>query len=377
MQAFLFAEMNIFALIILTLIFLNNYRSTEKYLTEQMLFMAIIISNGLIIVFDTCMLVLDGKAGMTVRVICLISTTLYYCLNPLICMLWTLYANYQIFKKVERLRKFFFFALIPLFLNVIFSVLSVYNGWMFYFDENNVYHRGKLFVLMFIISYGYLLNSFLLVIKNRKKIDKKNYRALLIFSIPPFVGGILQSLFVGISIIWVCTTISIFIIFINIQNSQLYTDHLTGLYNRRQLDYYLKQKIQNIKSGHLLSGIMIDINSFKNINDIHGHSVGDDALENVSAILQSTFGRNHFIARYGGDEFFVIMETKSKAEVTAAIQQLYENIRKFNLQNKVPYRLDLSIGYDAYDSLSKMSDDTFIKHIDDLMYKDKLETKKL
>jgi GGDEF domain-containing protein len=139
--------------------------------------------------------------------------------------------------------------LVPACVNLILSFLSIANDrLLFYIDGNNVYHRGELFYVMALISFFYLIYPMTFIISKQKTILKREFLPLLVFSVPPLIGGVIQALYFGISLTWICVTLSILIIFINIQNSQLYTDYLTGLNNRRQLDNYLQQRIQNVES---------------------------------------------------------------------------------------------------------------------------------
>ena len=262
--------------------------------------------------------------------------------------------------------------LIPTCVNLILSFLSIFNNHLlFYIDDNNIYHRGNLFYLMAAISFFYLIYAMILIIWKQKVIRKNEFFPLLVFVIPPFIGGIIQAIYYGISLIWICVTLSILILFINIQNNQLYTDYLTGLFNRRQLDNYLQQKAQNIENG-MLAGIMIDLNSFKAINDLYGHHIGDQALQHTAEILKKTFRKNDdFIARYGGDEFVILMATRDRSRLPDEIARLKEKVQQFNAQKIVPYTISFSIGYDYYPVESETTAADFLKHIDDLMYQDK------
>jgi diguanylate cyclase (GGDEF)-like protein len=219
-------------------------------------------------------------------------------------------------------------------------------------------------------SYSYLLHTMIHILQNQKRIQKHNYIPMLAFAFPPFIGGLIQTFVYGVSLIWVCTTISILIIFINIQNYQLYTDHLTGLFNRRELDKFLQQMQANAEE-RLLAGLMIDLDSFKVINDLYGHDVGDEALKSTAKILKRTFRKNDFIARYGGDEFVIVMDIKERADLNRAVHRLKENLKQFNDQKTAPYTLSLSVGYDLYTFMPGFTIQKFLKHIDDLMYQDK------
>ena len=116
---------------------------------------------------------------------------------------------------------------------------------------------------------------------------------------------------------------------------------------------------------------MIDLDSFKVINDLYGHNNGDQALKDTAQILKSTFRDKDFIARYGGDEFVVVMEIEEQSELAVMVQKLRENISRFNLRRSVPYEIHLSIGYDCFVKESETSAMTFLQKIDHLMYLDK------
>ena len=94
----------------------------------------------------------------------------------------------------------------------------------------------------------------------------------------------------------------------NVELNQLYvTDQLTGLYNRHKLDevlIYEFDRVQRYKAS--LGVIMLDIDHFKQVNDTHGHQVGDDVLSNISNILQNNARKSDTVGRWGGEEFLII-----------------------------------------------------------------------
>ena len=374
MKEFMYTEINIYSLVILLVIFINVHPRAEKYLLEQKLFLALICTNALILILDTAMWLMDGRPGTGLRNWYLFITTFYYIMNPFICFLWTLYENYKINKSERNLRKWIIPMFLPVLINAGFAVRSAFHGGMFYIDSSNVYHRGKLFVIMFLICYSYLLYALCYIIAKRNSAGKENFLPLLLFPFPTIIGGILQVIFYGISTLWVGASISVLIIFVTMQNHQLYTDYLTGISNRRQLDNYLMEKSQDNHSGRFWGGIMLDLDSFKSINDLYGHDAGDEALKHIAKLLGRTFGKNDFIARYGGDEFVIVMDACTNEEIGEAILRLRQNIQEFNDQRLLPYPLSLSIGYDLFRPGSDASVTDFIKRIDSLMYADKIKS---
>lgn len=113
---------------------------------------------------------------------------------------------------------------------------------------------------------------------------------------------------------WALPSMAIVIISLNRLSSMMYrstaaarTDPLTGLANRLRLIRVLSGRITDAGDGDPVTLLLIDLDRFKQVNDTHGHLVGDRVLCSVAARLQSAAGRNDLVARYGGDEFAVVV----------------------------------------------------------------------
>ncbi len=90
--------------------------------------------------------------------------------------------------------------------------------------------------------------------------------------------------------------------------SMALTDSLTGLYNRRYLEVHLKKLIENnAKSNKALGVIMMDIDHFKEVNDTHGHNVGDEILKIFAERIKDNLRSFDLVARLGGEEFVAIL----------------------------------------------------------------------
>jgi diguanylate cyclase (GGDEF)-like protein len=145
------------------------------------------------------------------------------------------------------------------------------------------------------------------------------------------------------------------------------TDELTGLCNRRKFfilaEQYLKVAIRTKKRPLLL---FIDLNDFKAVNDRYGHNEGDQVLIDFAAILKKTFRESDIIARIGGDEFVVLLEsTDEKSE--PLITRLHENVKEYNAQRSQRI-LSISVGTAQFDPESPISVDEFLSKADALMY---------
>ena len=106
-------------------------------------------------------------------------------------------------------------------------------------------------------------------------------------------------------------------------------DPLTGLYNRRHLDEMLHIELSRSKrAGTPLTILLLDIDHFKNINDTHGHQIGDVALQSVATILKTNVRVGDVVCRYGGEEFILVfpgmkaMDGHVRAEVLRTLVTL-------------------------------------------------------
>ena len=86
------------------------------------------------------------------------------------------------------------------------------------------------------------------------------------------------------------------------------TDPLTGAYNRRALDTFLKSRLsESSRHGIPVSCVMFDIDHFKDVNDTHGHHVGDIVLKDISDLVRGLCRQEDALIRYGGEEYLVIL----------------------------------------------------------------------
>ncbi|GAA61045.1 diguanylate cyclase [Pseudoalteromonas sp. BSi20652] len=147
------------------------------------------------------------------------------------------------------------------------------------------------------------------------------------------------------------------------------TDKLTGLYNRQKFDFELSKLIvNNTKSTSKTSHIVLicDIDHFKNINDTYGHLVGDQVLTEFANTLKSRIGNNALIARWGGEEFTIILSDTSLNDGVKQANELREYIAKNTITN---IALTISIGLAIMqkdDTVSKL-----LERADKALYKAK------
>lgn len=110
-------------------------------------------------------------------------------------------------------------------------------------------------------------------------------------------------------------------------------DHLTKLFNRKMFDEILLKEIQNShRKNTPLSIILLDIDNFKNINDIYGHDTGDEVLVAFSSILAQSIRASDTVARWGGEEFIVLMPESTKENAFNKAEKIRKKIEKNNFK---------------------------------------------
>lgn len=128
------------------------------------------------------------------------------------------------------------------------------------------------------------------------------------------------------------------------------TDALTGHWNRRALDDVLKQQVEwHAATGRPFSILMIDIDFFKNINDEFGHLVGDDVLRAFAQGLREFLRSADFCARFGGEEFVVVLPDTSLSTAMEVGERIRQGIARAPLLNKPRIQATVSIGVATMD----------------------------
>lgn len=132
---------------------------------------------------------------------------------------------------------------------------------------------------------------------------------------------------------------------------QAVTDELTRLPNRRALDARLEEEIQRARryGGHF-SVMMLDLNGFKHINDHFGHPVGDRVLRQIAARMRRALRESDFLARYGGDEFAIILPQSDAEAARAVARKISDTISgtPLDLPDSSSTLLTLGIGVACY-----------------------------
>ncbi len=242
-------------------------------------------------------------------------------------------------------------------LSFIIGVSGLFTDVIFYYDEQNIYHRGEYFFVQIILS---VISASLLLI-NTIKIGKKyqnrnNFILLLNFTL--FLGTlVVQFLFNGVWIMWLSYIFAIGFTYVYYSSLVNQIDVLTGILNRKCYD----SQLYDINTNALI--LMFDVNKFKQINDTLGHAAGDYCLIEIANAIKKVYGKSGFCYRVGGDEFSVILHKNLDTIEdlnSKFIKQIAENVYEMELPT-------VSIGYSQYYP-NKSSIQEVIEEADKMMY---------
>lgn len=301
----------------------------------------------------------------------------------LLCFLWYRHTNIKFEKikgvvKAERI-----INLMPLAFMSALALTTPLNGWLFTVNSENLYVRGPLIWLHWAVAFFYMtfptLKALKLLFEEKKKTRRKIVYSMIIFVIAPCICCFVQMFIYGVSLLQLGYTSSILSIFLKMQNDLISKDGLTGLNNRGAFNNYMEDKLDP-EEYRTVCLLMIDVDGFKAINDVYGHNEGDVALKIVAKTLIGTcehFSERLFVARYGGDEFTIVLMGAAYPEAMAQkiAETANEELLKVTEKLSLPYPLRLSIGHCCGKTSDFSSVEQIVKIADNAMYKQKAQHK--
>ena len=313
--------------------------------------------------------VIDGKVFAGCRMLSYLLNSFCFIGTCSVGFLWCLYVDFRIFHNVQRMRKRGMLLAIPLAIDILMILINFSGcGIVFTISEQNVYTRGSLVLTAYIILFFYFIYSIFLVDYSKKSGLHIKFFPAYYFVVPCMLGTIIQGMFYGITIGWTSVAVAFLFVYIQTQSQNSFVDTLSGLYNRRYMDYILSRFKKN--PNPQVYGIMIDVNNFKKINDLYGHSIGDDAIRRIGQILSEAVPDNGIAIRYAGDEFIIFLRTGEEDAAVKVMGEIEKNVEQYNRSSEGPYSLSLAMGCSSLD-LASGSIEAFLAAMDGKMYEAK------
>ena len=345
----MYAEIYLICIIIVVLLLIWNRKSVSRSTLEQWLswvyiaFLICYTGNFLFSLVNGGMIPLSPKLPVTA-----LFKSVYYIGLSLGVFCWCGYAETLLnLEKKKRLR-YLFLCLIVLPVGAV--IANHWNHLLFTVTEEGQYTRRILyngFMVFLILAACFFAVRLLLTSLREFDPARKHYKVMVASFPVSLLGAWLLSLLTDkLPVVCVATMLELLCLYVVTNHQQISMDKLTQVNNRQNLVSFINYKLYDHVSRLYL--MMIDVDYFKTINDNYGHLEGDNALVIVANTLKracASFKKRPFIARYGGDEFIIVLEgTLEDAN------QLCDSIRAMLKEETLPYTLSLSIGIASYRS---------------------------
>ncbi|MBQ9043686.1 MAG: GGDEF domain-containing protein [Eggerthellaceae bacterium] len=360
---------NAIGLALLACLLVSSYMTRDRRGLDDRLFTVITLTCAGSCIFEPLSWFADGNPEPWAFFLNYLGNAYCYIASCVTPYLWVLYVDTRLHKGTTRIRNWHPVVGIPVAIVVLLNIGNLFGQYMFTISDVNVYSRLPLSYINYVMMFAQFFYSIWLKHDYQRKHGRVRFFPMAMFLVPIFVGAVVQALMFGVSLAWPCVAIGLVSIHMSLQNELSYIDPLTNLYNRTYLDGTLSVFE---REGTKFSGIMIDLDLFKDINDTLGHSVGDEALQQAARLISENVPENALVLRFAGDEFIVLMSGSGEDEAAQTCHAIERAVEQFNATADTPYTLSLSMGVSSFEPGVDTTDD-FLRRADERMYEQKRE----
>ena len=355
------------AIIMMAFLLYCRQRNRESIHADDRIYDWMTLITLLGAVIDTLTFLVDGQSFVGARFLNYLTNSLSYMGTVVVGFLWCLYVDLHIYKNHARYRRNLRYVAIPLLFEFICLLYNLCgNGIMFSISTDNTYSRGFYSIIGYISVYLYLLYSIYLVYHSQEEGLNLDFFPIFYFMGPCVLGAVVQFLYYGITSSWISVAVSLTFVQMQSYSENISTDSLSGLYNRRYLDRILALKEHLTQKS--VYGIMMDVNDFKQINDLYGHSMGDQAIRVMGNILLKSVPDGGISIRFAGDEFVVLLVCDDPNAVFETMTEINRRLDDLNRSGVEPFKLSVSMGQAKLDPSDP---ETFLREMDERMYEEK------
>ena len=340
----------------------QEIRAFRGYLVWYMLFT---LTNAIWVWINYGFLKIPGSIFSILNLIS-ICTASYY---------WFIYVELRLNPLVLSNTRFRVASFLPLLVAILLVVTTPWTGLVFHYNESNEYIHGPLYSTMAVLAIIYLVvaSTHLAVYRKNTKspMRRRQYLTLMLFLVYPVLAGVIDIIIPNLPIMELALLLGTMLVYTNMQQSQMYNDVLTGLNNRRLADEYLLEQLADASQDSPVYFLLGDADQFKEINDKRGHVEGDRALRLIAeALKEATVDVRCHVARWGGDEFAIVMDKSAECQPSELIDKIDAELARVAKRNALEYPLHLSFGY-AKCTTPGLSVSKIVEEADSHMYRSK------
>ena len=270
-------------------------------------------------------------------------------------------------------------------INAVFQVISAFFGWMIRIDGQNHYAHGPLFpayLCVCLAIYALIILQFTIYGKSFKRQNRTSLYAVMLLVI---VGIAMQELLSGIRTAYLGMTIGAALMFIHynefsqlsadthiaMQQRELQTDPLTGLFSRYAYSQALIHYADSKELPERFAAYTVDINDLKQVNDTLGHEAGDELIKGAAECIGQVFENSARCYRTGGDEFVILASEMDESSAEGCLDRLRETAGRW--KGTGGQQLSLAVGYALAKDNPDLNAEELVRKSDLAMYATKAE----
>ena len=351
--------------LLLILLFVSRAKILRRR-TEDKLYTVIALGVMAGAAMEILSYVLEGKLFPGAIALNYAVNTYIFSANMLLPLFVLFYVDLSLYGDAKRITRVYKPQIIVGFIMLAVNVVNFFIPLSFNISPQNEYSRGPLFYLYYAVIVYFCVSIYAALKRYEKENGARAFLDFVVFLLPIVTGAGVQFVVYGISLAWISSAIGLVALFMMQQNEVAYIDPLVDTYNRHYMDRIISSWIDR---GREFAGVMLDIDRFKSINDMIGHSEGDKTLKTLTEILKNCCGDREWVFRFAGDEFIILKQTRAPEELYAYMDEVNKKIDAFNAGGR-PYKLSVSYGIMPFRGDDV---DAFMKELDGKMYEMKEE----
>lgn len=374
LYSLMYLEVNVISLVLVALLHYKTSGLTK--MVAQRNFAMAIDAQMVFFISDTMCVTMYYGLFTYIPTIVFFFKTVYFLSTSLMCFYWFVYFEHLQGTSFVKDRKRVLMSSVLVWITGLLLVVNIFTGMCFYIDDNDVYCRGPMFILLYIFSYAYVFftcsRALVRMFKKQYYSQRRKLIKLALFPVGPAIAGIIQFINPALPLACVALAFATLIIYMDWTDEMISVDPLTNLNNRKMIDHYYEMWNDDKDDNASLYLLMVDANKFKSINDTYGHLQGDKALIRIADAMRQALKGHHkrsLIARYGGDEFVILIWAENEVAVQNIIARIDRELRKLNKEANAPYDLTVSIGYEKASPDISLKD--LIENADEHLYSEK------
>lgn len=351
-------------ILLLAMVLIFGRKGRDMFSSTNRLYYTSVVMNIALCALDFPVFYFDGLRSEYTAGALYFFNTVQAILLTFMTFVWMRYVTGRVGVRNDR-PVYKYLVPMPLIFVAVMYLVNLCEPVIFRVVDYHYIPDGPMYPVVLAVDVCYFIggNIYGIVMTHRSK-DYQffPYLFVLIFTV---AGSIVQFINFRISVIYLSVSLAFVAIFMEAQNENSYIDSLSRVYNRQFLSRYVTRVCSGFSpySDKRLVFLMSDVDEFKKINDTYGHQAGDNAIRDMGSLLLEAGPAGSICARYGGDEFVMVLEVSDLSEVNDVIDRFEKLCNELNESGTRPYQLHVSFGsavfvpeYDTPDAVFRRMD---------------------